>query len=205
MGWFGSSKKHKSKSKRSSRRSARPVEYENEPTYSSYPTQYSTSYHSSHQYEPAPSTRPYLTSLPAELKYNIMENLDPVSGACLGLSSKTFYPYHRKSHRRVGLFESSRDHPLPLCFSMRVPSDLVLDWESEKFVTRERLAELESKRRKESRDYWDAKKRTYEDYEGRRGYERAHERSHGRSHGRSHEHERGYDRGYDSRSYSRRH
>jgi hypothetical protein len=88
---------------------------------------------------------------------------------------------------------------------MRVPSDLVLDWESEKFVTRERLAELESKRRRESRDYWDAKKRTYEDYEGRRGYERGHERSHGRSHGRSHEHERGYDRGYDSRPYSRRH
>jgi hypothetical protein len=222
MPWlFGSSKKHKSKPKRSSRRSARSVEYEDEPTYSSYPPQYSTGYHSSYQYEPglrflapesppaltapAPSSRPYLTSLPPELKYNIMENLDPVSSACLGLSSKTMYPYHRKSHRKVGLFESSREHPLPLCFSMRVPSHLVLDWESEKFVTRERLAELESKRRKESRDYWDAKKRTYEDYEGRRGHDRGHGR-HERGHERGHErhHERAYDRDYDSRSYSRR-
>ncbi|KAN0103142.1 hypothetical protein V8E51_011455 [Hyaloscypha variabilis] len=198
FGSFGSSKKHKSKPKRSSRRSHRPVEYDDQPTYSSYPTpQYSTGYRS-HHYEPAPSSRPYLTSLPAELKYNIVENLDPVSSACLGLSSKTWYPYHKKSHRKVGLFESSRDHPLPLCFSMRVPANLVLDWESEKFVTRERLAELESKRRKESRAYWDAKKRTYEEYDGRRGYERGYERSH------EPRYERGYDRGHESKSHSRR-
>jgi hypothetical protein len=74
---------------------------------------------------------------------NIMSNLDPVSSACYGLSSRNIYPLHRSRHGRVGLYEQSVDRGLPLAFKLRewVGDGVRLDWETERFVKRERRRE----------------------------------------------------------------
>lgn len=73
------------------------------------------------------------------------------------------YPLHRSVHPKVGLYEQTRDSRVPLAFKLRdwMPDDYVLDWQSEKFVSRQRLAELEAKRKKEREKYWDDRKRLW--------------------------------------------
>jgi hypothetical protein len=97
----------------------------------------------------------YLTNLPPELHLSIFDNLDPVSSACLGLTSKKFYPMHRSAHRKVGLYQGA-EQPLHVLLKDWTPSDLVLDWESERLVSRERFDVLEEVRRRERerRAYW---------------------------------------------------
>ena len=63
---------------------------------------------------------------------------------------------HRSAHRKnVGLYQGAEQ---PLCVLLKdwAPPDLVLDWESEKLVSRERYALLEEVRRRERerRAYW---------------------------------------------------
>ena len=62
---------------------------------------------------------------------------------------------HRSAHRKVGLYEGAEQ---PLCVLLKdwAPSDLVLDWESEKLISRERYEILEEARRRERerRAYW---------------------------------------------------
>jgi hypothetical protein len=101
------------------------------------------------------SSRPYITDLPAEIQFSIFDHLDPVASTCLGLSSKKLYPVHRSKHKKVSLFEGSRDKDIPLCLHLKnwAPQDLMLDWETEKLVSRERYAALQREREKK---YWDA-------------------------------------------------
>ncbi|PMD40807.1 hypothetical protein L207DRAFT_529114 [Hyaloscypha variabilis F] len=55
------------------------------------------------QMEPAPeveiaqisNTVAHITTIPAELKLNIFDYLNPVTSACLGVSFKSFYGFHR--------------------------------------------------------------------------------------------------------------
>jgi hypothetical protein len=81
--------------------------------------------------------------------------LDPVASTCLGLSSKKLYPVHRSKHKKVSLFEGTRDQHVPLCWHLKnwAPPDLMLDWESEKLVSRDRYGTLQKER---ERKYWDA-------------------------------------------------
>ncbi|KAH8817057.1 hypothetical protein F5884DRAFT_778338 [Xylogone sp. PMI_703] len=134
--------------------------------------------HHYHSNPPESSRRSHLNELPPELKLNIFDNLDPVSSTCLGLSSKKLYPLHRSVHKNVGLYEQSQESRVPLAFKLRdwMPDDYVLDWQSEKFVSRERLAELEEKRRRERERYWDERKRlwVWDDEEGDEGKRRRH-------------------------------
>lgn len=116
--------------------------------------------------------RSRLNELPNELKLNIMETLDPASSACLGLSSRNLYPLHRSVHNKVGLYEQSQGSKVPLAFKLRdwVPKDYALDWQSEKFVKRDRLAALEAERKRERDRYWDERRRLWvwdDDYEER--------------------------------------
>lgn len=101
------------------------------------------------------SSRPYITDLPPEIQLSIFDHLDPVASTCLGLSSKKLYPVHRSKHKKVGLFEGTRDQHIPLCFHLKnwAPQDLMLDWETEKLVSRERYGSLQKEREKK---YWDA-------------------------------------------------
>jgi hypothetical protein len=99
--------------------------------------------------------RTYFSTLPPEIHLSIFDNLDPASSACLGLTNKRFYPMHRSAHPRVGLYEGT-EQPLWVSLKDWTPPDLVLDWESERLVSRERYAVLEEVRRRERerRAYW---------------------------------------------------
>jgi len=44
-----------------------------------------------------------LLDLPAELHFSIMDFLDPIDSACLGLTNKHFYAIHRRMHGTVAL------------------------------------------------------------------------------------------------------
>jgi hypothetical protein len=120
------------------------------------------------------------------LKLNIIEVLDPVSSACLGLSSRKMYPLHRSVHKKVGLYEPSYDSRVPLAYKLKewVPKDYALDWQSEKFVKRDRLATLEAERKREREKYWDERRRLwvwdvdYEDRDRDRGERRHRRRRH---------------------------
>ncbi|RFU25442.1 hypothetical protein B7463_g10896, partial [Scytalidium lignicola] len=146
--------------------------------------QHSTQGHRHHKHYSTPVEAPrrsHLNDLPPELKLNIIETLDPVSSACLGLSSRKLYPLHRSVHKKVGLYEQSQESKVPLAFKLRdwMPNDYVLDWQGERFVRKERLAELEEKRRRERERYWDERKRLWvwddeEDEGGRRHRSRRH-------------------------------
>lgn len=130
------------------------------------------------------SHRSRLTDLPNELKLNIFETLDRASSACLGLSSRKLYPLHRSVHKNVGLYEQSPDSQVPLAFRLKdwMPKDYALDWQSEKFVKRDRLAGLEAERKRERDKYWDERRRLWawdDDYDDReRGGRRRRRRRH---------------------------
>jgi hypothetical protein len=131
---------------------------------------YHASSHPNNPYTYHPNKQ-YLTTLPPELQLSIFESLDPVSSTCLGLTSRKLYPMHRAAHKNVGLYDTAPGYTshsrhrgreeerggLPLCMLLKnwVPENLVLDWESEKLVSRERHAVLEEVRRREVRPYWE--------------------------------------------------
>lgn len=67
------------------------------------------------EYEPPPRThrpsaRMDIFDLPIELHYTIMDYLDPMDSACLGLTNSHFYDIHRRMHGSVPL-SSHRDGP----------------------------------------------------------------------------------------------
>jgi hypothetical protein len=97
----------------------------------------------------------YLTTLPPELQLSIFDSLDPVSSTCLGLTSRKLYPLHRARHKKVGLYEGSYDHGHPLCILLKdwAPDDLMLDWESERLVSRDRYRAIQAEREREGRRY----------------------------------------------------
>jgi len=134
-------RKHKERSYQqtypTTRRSRRTY-YEEEPSYASH--------------------RPYLTNLPPELQLSIFETLDPVSSTCLGLTNRKFYPMHRAHHKKVGLYEGSYDHGRPLAMLLKdwAPEDLMLDWESERLVSREKYQALQAARERDGLRYREA-------------------------------------------------
>jgi hypothetical protein len=160
---FWSNKRHKL---RRSKRPTRPLRYqyqEREPSHHSRYYDHGSPFHHLSEPSPCPSflnesekhpneltdhPPPRLTTLPPELHLSIFDNLDPVSSACLGLTTKKFYPLHRSAHRKVGLYQGA-EQPLHELLKNWKPKDLVLDWESEKLVSRERLEILEEVRRRE--------------------------------------------------------
>jgi hypothetical protein len=96
-----------------------------------------------------------ISSLPVELLTKIVENLDPISSACLGILSKKLYKAHRSVYGSI-----------PLCCPTNVryqvlghllarwvaPHGLLFDLHiSSRFITPERLAHLERKAEKEER------------------------------------------------------
>lgn len=88
------------------------------------------------------------------------------------------YPLHRSVHKKVGLYEQNHDSRVPLAFKLKewVPKDYALDWQSERFVKRDRLASLEAERKREKERYWDERRRLWVwdvDYEDRHGGERS--------------------------------
>lgn len=158
-------------------RSSRAVEYE--PHHSSYaPTSYRSRYRGRkrthffhHNSSNNPIDPPYpthypdatyrtnITNLPNDIKLSVFDHLDPVSSACLGLSSRHLYPSHRYLQRNVGLYEQA-DGNVPLCFQLRdwAPEDLMLDPRSGKYVSRERY-ERGDGRFARKRHFWDGKLR----------------------------------------------
>ena len=92
------------------------------------------------------------------------------------------YPHHRHVHRKAGLYDVEEDG-LPLAWRLKgwLPEDLVLDWRSERLVSRERYAAMEAERggRKREEEYWEGGRlRRIKRFEGRewdRGFERQRE------------------------------
>jgi len=82
------------------------------------------------------ATKTYLTSIPPEIQISIFQNLDSVASTCLGLSSKVLYPFHRRAHPNVGLFETSEYTRKPLCMLLKdwAPQNLNLDWENGEYI-----------------------------------------------------------------------
>ncbi|CZT13244.1 uncharacterized protein RCO7_15231 [Rhynchosporium graminicola] len=141
-------------------RSSRHVEYE--PNHSSYaPTSYRNRYRDLLYPTHYPDTtyRTNITNLPGDIKLSVFDYLDPVSSACLGLSSRHLYPSHKRMHRNVGLYEQA-DGNVPLCFQLRdwAPEDLMLDPRSGKYVSRERF-ERGDERSGKKRHFWDGRLR----------------------------------------------
>lgn len=120
-----------------------------------------------HRHKPKPKSA-YITNLPPELKHSLHSHLDPVSSACLGLSSRHFYPIHYSQHPHVSLMEtgsvpppssttghrSRTRHPLPLAMLLRKDrdkygqtqwcppaEDYELDWKGDRFVRKRREGE----------------------------------------------------------------
>ncbi|KKA28633.1 hypothetical protein TD95_001886 [Thielaviopsis punctulata] len=67
------------------------------------------------EYEPVvhthrPSNRVSLLDLPTDIHFAIFDFLDPIDSVCFGLSSRVFYPIHRRLHGRVSL-ASRRNGP----------------------------------------------------------------------------------------------
>ncbi|KAN0095265.1 hypothetical protein V8E51_015976 [Hyaloscypha variabilis] len=70
------------------------------------------------QMEPAPeveiaqisNTVTHITTIPAELKLNIFDYLNPVTSACLGVSFKSFYGFHRD---KCGILKLNIDDWVP--------------------------------------------------------------------------------------------
>jgi hypothetical protein len=62
---------------------------------------------------------------------------------------------HRSAHRKVGLYDGA-EQPLFTLLKEWTPPDLVLDWESQRLVSKERYDVLEEVRRRERerRAYW---------------------------------------------------
>ncbi|KAH8602913.1 hypothetical protein B0O99DRAFT_604653 [Bisporella sp. PMI_857] len=126
-------------------------------TRSSYPTQNPYQYSNYTKSTSYPrNDKPYLSNLPPEIQLSIFDTLDPVSSTCLGLTSKKFYPLHRSAHKNVGLYDQSSEKGLPLCYLLKdwAPNDMVLDWRSEKLVSRDRYGDLgrESVRKERDKD-----------------------------------------------------
>jgi len=105
-----------------------------------------------------PSNYPHLTTLPPELQLSIFETLDPVSSTCLGLTSRKLYPMHRARHKKVGLYEGSYDSGRPLCVLLKdwAPDNLMLDWESERLVSKDKYNVLQAERQRQGRTYWES-------------------------------------------------
>lgn len=112
--------------------------------------------------------------MPPEVHHNIFSNLDPHTSTNAGLASRKLYPTHRSRHRKVSLFETSPEYPLPMVFSLKreLPQRMVLDWESERLMERDRLRDKEERRREKDRIYWERKERHYGGLpRGWKGYE----------------------------------
>ncbi|PVH81613.1 hypothetical protein DL98DRAFT_587228 [Cadophora sp. DSE1049] len=139
-------------------RSSRPVEYEYAP--SSYRNRYRDPPYPTHY--PDTSYRTNITTLPNDIKLSVFDHLDPVSSACLGLSSRHLYPSHRYMHKNVSLYEQA-DGNVPLCFQLRdwAPEDLMLDPRSGKYISRERYERHERRegRSERKRHFWDGRLR----------------------------------------------
>ena len=56
---------------------------------------------------PISPSKPRLDTLPLELHFKIMSNLDPCNSACLGLTCKRLYAAHSYIHPKTSLFEST--------------------------------------------------------------------------------------------------
>jgi len=149
----------------------------------------------------------YLAALPPELKNMIFTQLDPVNSTCLGVTSRSMYPHHRHAHRKVGLYDVA-DEGLPLAWRLKgwLPEDLVLDWRSERLVSRERYAAMEAERagRKRQEEYWDGGRlRRSKRFEGRewdRAFKRQREEEHRPRRLRRVRRFEGWERGYHGRS-----
>ena len=149
----------------------------------------------------------YLAALPPELKTMIFTQLDPVNSTCLVLTSRSMYPHHRHAHRKVGLYDVA-DEGLPLAWRLKgwLPEDLVLDWRSERLVSRERYAAMEAERagRKREEEYWDGGRlRRSKRFEGRdwdRAFERQKEEEYRPRRLRRVRRFEGWERGYHGRS-----
>lgn len=145
-------------------RSSRPDEYEHR--HSSYaPSSYRSRYrgkqpYSNNPYDPNNNTDPpypthypdttyrtNITTLPNDIKLSVFDHLDPVSSACLGLSSRHLYPSHRYLHKNVSLYEQA-DGNTPLVFQLKdwAPDNLMLDPRSGKYVSRERYERGDGRR-----------------------------------------------------------
>jgi len=86
--------------------------------------------------------RPTLSTLPPEIHLSLFDTLDPISSACLGLSSTQFYPMHRAANPRTKLYDT-HSSGMPLCYLLKdwAPKDMVLDWGSEKLRKKEKEKE----------------------------------------------------------------
>lgn len=139
-------------------RSSRSVEYEYAP--SSYRNRYRDPPYPTHY--PDTSYRTNITTLPNDIKLSVFDHLDPVSSACLGLSSRHLYPSHRYMHKHVSLYEQA-DGNVPLCFQLRdwAPEDLMLDPISGKYISRERYERHQRRegRSERKRHFWDGRLR----------------------------------------------
>ncbi|KAG7286357.1 hypothetical protein NEMBOFW57_008666 [Staphylotrichum longicolle] len=62
--------------------------------------------------------------LPAEIHYSIMDFLDPIDSACLGLTNKRFYTIHRKLHGTVPL-TTRRSGPNELEWAWHLAGNIV--------------------------------------------------------------------------------
>ncbi|RDW94929.1 hypothetical protein BP5796_00692 [Coleophoma crateriformis] len=142
----GSQTSHKSR-----RRAKKHSNQEYQAPYSKYQSDMRTSTKSrSYENHTEPPRKAHIKELPLEIQLSIFDHLDPASSACLGLASKQLYPVHRSRHKSVNLFEGKYQ---PLCMLLQdwAPSDLYLDWELEKMVSREQYDMLEAARSRPGR------------------------------------------------------
>ena len=87
---------------------------------------------------------------------------------------------HRSAHRKVGLYQG-HEQPLHVLLKDWAPKDLVLDWESERLVSRERFEVLEEVRRRErERRAYGASSNYYPSAGGYYGWDRDRERDRNR-------------------------
>ncbi|KAK3906741.1 hypothetical protein C8A05DRAFT_29395 [Staphylotrichum tortipilum] len=74
---------------------------------------------------PPPATGLALLDLPAELHFSIMDFLDPIDSACLGLANKHFYAIHRRLHGTVPL-TARRSGPNELEWAWHLAGNVVV-------------------------------------------------------------------------------
>ncbi len=77
------------------------------------------------RHPPPQTTGLALLDLPAELHFSIMDFLDPIDSACLGLASKHFYAIHRRLHGTVPL-TARRSGPNELEWAWHLAGNVVV-------------------------------------------------------------------------------
>ena len=65
---------------------------------------------------------------------------------------------HRAHHKKVGLYEGSYEHGRPLAMLLKdwAPGDLMLDWESERLVSKEKYRALQAARERQGLRFQEA-------------------------------------------------